>query len=152
MYSILLSLHSGVRWLVLICILYALYRAYTGYTKKREFNQADNAIRHWTATMAHIQMIIGILLYVKSPVVQYFWKNVSAASRNGQYIFYALIHLLLMLTAIILLTIGSAKAKRANTAYRKYKIILLWFSLALLIILVAIPWPFSPLSNRPYFR
>jgi len=34
----------------------------------------------------------------------------------------------------------------------KFKIMLLWYGIALIIILIAIPWPFSPLANRPYLR
>jgi cbb3-type cytochrome oxidase subunit 3 len=29
---------------------------------------------------------------------------------------------------------------------------LVWFTIALIIIFIAIPWPFSPFANRPYFR
>jgi hypothetical protein len=66
--------------------------------------------------------------------------------------FFRFVHISLMLTSVVLITIGSAKAKRIETSRLKYKTMLIWFSIALLIILVAIPWPFSPLANRPYFR
>ena len=66
--------------------------------------------------------------------------------------FFGLIHILFMLTAIVIITIGSALAKRKPTDSEKFKTMLLWFSLALMLIFVAIPWPFSPLANRPYFR
>jgi hypothetical protein len=29
---------------------------------------------------------------------------------------------------------------------------LIWLSIALIIIFIAIPWPFSPFANRPYYR
>jgi len=57
-----------------------------------------------------------------------------------------------MLTAIVIITIGSALAKRKKTDKEKFKTMLVWFSAALLIIFIAIPWPFSPLANRPYIR
>ena len=63
-----------------------------------------------------------------------------------------MIHSSLMLTAIVLITIGSAKAKRKPTDQEKFKTMLVWFSIALLIIFIAIPWPFSPFANRPYYR
>jgi hypothetical protein len=28
----------------------------------------------------------------------------------------------------------------------------IWFLLGLIVILIAVPWPFSPLANRPYIR
>jgi hypothetical protein len=57
-----------------------------------------------------------------------------------------------MLTSITLITIGSIKAKRKTTDSEKFKIMTIWFSLAFLIILLMIPWSFSPLANRPNFR
>ena len=79
MYQILLISHSYMRWLVLISLLIALYRAYRGYFKDLSFSKTDNAIRHWTATITHIQLVIGILLYSQSPIIKYFWQNFENA-------------------------------------------------------------------------
>jgi hypothetical protein len=57
-----------------------------------------------------------------------------------------------MFTAIIVITIGSAMAKRKATDRERFKTMLTWYAIALLIIFLAIPWPFSPFANRPYFR
>ena len=152
MYSTLLVLHSLTRWLVLIFLLYSIYRAFIGYTQNKILSRTDNAFRHWTATIAHIQLMIGIILYTQSPVVKYFWTDTKTAFQNLDLTFYGLIHIILMLIAIIVLTIGSALAKRKLTDKEKFKTIFVWFSIALIIIFIAIPWPFSPLSNRPYFR
>ena len=64
-----------MRWLVLASLLYAIYRAYKGYTLNTLFSKTDNAVRHWTATIAHIQLVIGIILYTQSPIIKYFWHN-----------------------------------------------------------------------------
>ncbi len=150
--QILLFLHSLMRWLVLISLIYSLFRAYLGLKNQTFFNKTDNAIRHWTATLAHIQLVIGINLYFKSPTVQYFLSNFKEAIKNSEVTFFGLIHVFLMSVAIIILTIGSALAKRRKTDEEKFKTILVWFSFALLIIFIAIPWPFSPFSQRVLFR
>lgn len=152
MYSTLLLTHSLFRWLVLISLLYAIYRAYQGKTKRLVFSKTDNSIRHWTATIAHIQFIVGINLYLKSPIVKYFFANVSEGIKHLDTFFFGALHIVLMLIAIIVLTVGSALAKRKSTDAEKFKTMLLWFSFALLIIFIAIPWPFSPLANRPLLR
>ncbi|KEO75456.1 hypothetical protein [Anditalea andensis] len=152
MYSTLLSLHSLFRWLVLVILVYSIYRAFIGYTRNQPFSKTDNAFRHWTATVAHIQLMIGIVLYTQSPVVKYFWANTKTALLNLDLTFYGLIHIVLMLTAIVVLTIGSALAKRKPTDREKFKTMLVWFSIVLIILFIAIPWSFSPLSSRPYFR
>lgn len=152
MYQSLLFCHSVLRWFVLVSLLYSIFRAYKGYSSKLPFTKTDNSVRHWTATIAHIQLIFGILIYVQSPIVKYFWKNFSAGIKNPDLAFFGIIHILLMLSAIVLITIGSALAKRKQDDSDKFKTMLLWFSIALIIIFIAIPWPFSPLANRPYFR
>jgi cytochrome c biogenesis factor len=152
MYSTLLLLHSLARWVVLVFIMYSIYRAFVGYTKNRTFSETDNAFRHWTATVAHIQLMIGMILYTQSPITKYYWKHSQIKLQDFEITFFGLIHIALMIIAIVLLTIGSAKAKRKQTDKEKFRTILIWFSIALIIFFIAIPWPFSPLSNRPYLR
>lgn len=152
MYQTLLFYHSIIRWFVLISLIYAIYSAYKGLKSKTTFSKSDNAIRHWTATIAHIQLVIGIILYSQSPVIKYYWPHFKETIQNIELTFFGLIHIILMLISIIVITIGSALSKRKNTDSEKFKTILIYFSIALLIIFIAIPWPFSPLVNRPYFR
>jgi hypothetical protein len=152
MYQTLTFYHSIIRWFVLASLFLAIYTAYNGYSSKRIFTKTDNAIRHWIATIAHIQLVIGIILYSQSPLIKYFWKNFDTAIQDFDTTFFALIHIFLMLTSIVIITIGSALSKRKITDKDKFKTMLVWFSIALLLIFIAIPWPFSPLANRPYFR
>lgn len=152
MYQTLIVFHSIVRWFVLISLVYSIYRAYRGYTKNLSFSKSDNSIRHWTATIAHMQLIIGITLYTQSPVITYFWHNFNEALHNPDVVFFGLYHFLLMLAAIVIITIGSALTKRKATDQEKFKTMLVWYFIALVIICLAIPWPFSPFTSRPYFR
>lgn len=152
MYSTLLSLHSLVRWLVLTSLLFAIFRAYKGWFSQKEFSRFDNSVRHWTATIAHVQLILGLLLYFLSPIIDYFLHNFKEAVHLREIRFFGMEHSLMMLTAIIVITIGSAKAKRKPTDAEKFKTMAIWFSIGLLIILTSIPWPFSPLTSRPYYR
>jgi hypothetical protein len=71
---------------------------------------------------------------------------------NREAVFFGLIHITLMVLSVVLVTIGSALAKRKQTDREKFKTMLTWFSIVLLIIFIAIPWPFSPFANRNYFR
>lgn len=152
MYQTLTFLHSTFRWLVLLSLFYALFTAYRGFFSKKEFSKTADSIRHWTATIAHIQLILGILLYSQSPIISYFWKNFNTVKASFELLFFGMIHIFLMLVAIVLITIGSALSKRRKADRDKFKTMLIWFSAALVIIFIAIPWPFSPFANRPYFR
>jgi len=141
-----------MRWLVFLSLLLALFIAYKGYFTKSKFSKTDNSIRHWTATMAHIQLMIGMILYFKSPIIQYFISNFKVAIKDFNLLFFGMMHSSLMLIAIILITIGSALSKRKDTDSDKFKTMVIWFTIALIIIFIAIPWPFSPLASRPYLR
>lgn len=148
----LLFIHSIVRWLVLISLVYSIYRAFKGCFNQLKFSKVDNLTRHWTVTIAHVQLVLGILLYTQSPIILHFWKNIQGAMENIESTFFSLIHTLSMLLAIVLLTIGSALTKRKSIDNDKFKTMFVYFLVALFIILIAIPWPFSPLANRPFIR
>jgi uncharacterized membrane protein len=147
-----LFFHSVLRWLLLAALLTCIVKSYIGYRKQQQFTDIDNSFRHWTATLAHMQLVFGIILYSQSPIVKYFWKNRSVAIHDVQVTFFSLVHILLMLSAIVLITIGSSLAKRKALDNDKFKTMFMWFVVALIIILIAIPWPFSPLAQRPYIR
>lgn len=152
MYSLFLFLHSVTRWLLLAGLLYAIGRGVAGWAGRRAFTRQDNLARHLTATIAHIQLLIGYVLYFQSPLTAYFRAHAKEAAMPFEFRFFGWIHVLLMTAAVILLTIGSAAAKRQATDARKFRTMTIWFLLALLLILAAIPWPFSPLAHRPYIR
>ena len=152
MYSTLLALHSLVRWFVLASLLFAIFRAFNGWFSGRNFSRVDNSIRHWTATIAHIQLAFGLVLYFISPIVNYFLHNFNDAVHRREIRFFGMEHSLMMITAIVVITIGSARAKRQQTDREKFKTMALWFGAGLLIILSSVPWAFSPLTSRPYFR
>lgn len=152
MYSTLLPLHSLVRWFVLISLLTAIIIAFRGWFSKKEFSRFDNSVRHWTATISHIQLMIGIGLYLISPITDYFMHNLKEAVHVREIRFFGMEHSLMMLAGIVIITIGSAKAKRKPTDTKKFKTMAIWFSIGLLIILSSIPWAFSPFTARPHIR
>lgn len=152
MFPTILALHSLVRWLVLAGLLVALFRAYHGWFSKREFAKSDNAIRHWTATIAHIQLILGLWLYVISPITAYFLNHFSEAVHQRDLRFFGMEHSLMMFIAITVITVGSAKAKRKANDREKFRTMAIWFTIGLFIILASIPWAFSPFTSRPNLR
>ncbi len=152
MLDFLLALHSVFRWLVLLSILYCIFASVHGLIRKRNFNKTDNVLRSVSSAIAHTQLIIGFIVYFKSPVVELFRKNISKLIGNLDYSFFGVYHLGLMLIAIVLVTIGAAKAKRKESSNAKFRSLLIWYSLALVIIFIAIPWPGHPIIERPLLR
>jgi ABC-type Na+ efflux pump permease subunit len=152
MYATVLTLHSACRWLVLLSLPYALFRAYSGLAAGRPFTKTDNAVRHWAATIAHVQLLLGMALYVSSPAVKAGFASLRATGFALDAAFFSILHPLLMLVSVVLITIGSALAKRRAPARTQFQTLLRWYGVALLSILLFIPWPFSPLASRALFR
>jgi hypothetical protein len=152
MYTVLLTLHSLVRWLVLLSLIWATINAWNGWRRRKSFTLKDDRLRHWTATVAHIQLTIGLFLYFQSPLTAYFRANFSQAVHERQLRFFGMEHSLMMLIAVIVLSVGSSLSKRRTTDEQKFKTVAVWYTIALLIILANIPWPFSPLVSRPFYR
>lgn len=152
MYSALLSIHSVLRWLVVLGVIYTLYRAYSGLFSSRAYDPADDKTRKYTVIFAHLQVVAGILLFIFSPLTQYFINNFSAAVKIKEMRFYAMEHSITLLIAVILLTIGSAIAKKKTEDKAKFKALAIWFTIALILLLLMIPWPISPFSGRPWLR
>lgn len=152
MYSFLLPLHSLMRWMVLASLLTAICSGYIGWKRNKLFTPRDNVIRMVTVTIAHIQLVLGLILYFISPVVSYFLQHFGEAVHMRQIRFFGMEHSLMMVVAVVVITIGAAKAKRKHTDRDKFRTMTLWFFAALLIICSSIPWAFSPLTSRPWFR
>ena len=150
MYSTLIIAHSAFRWAVLISLIYSIIISWRGYVNKGSFSKNNDSIRHWTATIAHIQLMLGIILYTQSPVVKFYFSD--NPGNEGEPFFFGILHIILMLIAVIIITIGSAKAKRAADDVTKFKTQLIYFCIAIIVIFIAIPWPFSPLASRPLIR
>lgn len=150
MYALLLFLHNALRWLVLASLITACWRGFRGWCSHKHFTATDHRIRHITATIAHCQLAVGYVLYFNSPLVTYFRAHVHDAPFTFR--FFGLIHIALMTLAVIVITIGSSTAKRQHTDAARFRTMAVCCILALIIIFCAIPWPFSPLAQRPYFR
>jgi membrane protein DedA with SNARE-associated domain len=65
--------------------------------------------------------------------------------------FYGMEHLAGMLIAIVLVTIGHSKSKKATESSDKFKAIKFWYVLALILILAFIPWPFRTVLGAGWF-
>lgn len=152
MYNTLLALHSLTRWLVLGSMVLALFCAYRGWLLKKSFSKTDNIVRIISAATAHLQLVLGLTLYFVSPIVNYFLHNFKTAVHERAIRFFGMEHITMMLIAIVLITVGSAKTKRISTDEQKFKTWAIWYTVALVLILSSIPWAFSPLTSRPYYR
>jgi glucan phosphoethanolaminetransferase (alkaline phosphatase superfamily) len=153
MYSFLLFSHSLVRWIVLAAVLITLIRSYYGWLSKKTFTKSDNSLRIITLAAVHIQATLGLALYFISPVVKYFFNNFKEAVHEKEFRFFGMEHSVMMLTAAIFISIAAISCKRQKKDLQKFKVLAIWFSIAVLIILFSVPWNFGEITaNRPWIR
>jgi fucose permease len=66
--------------------------------------------------------------------------------------FFTMEHALMMVIAWILVHVGRVAVKKSVTPAGKHKKALIFFGIAILLILAAIPWPFREAIARPFYR
>ncbi|WP_025764590.1 hypothetical protein [Dyadobacter tibetensis] len=152
MFILFLTLHSFVRWILLLFLIYTTIKAYAGWKSGKEFSEADRWLGHWTNTFAQVQLTLGILVFVKSALAKYFWANLNEVALDSEATFFGLFHMVGMALAVTVISIAVGSSKRQKEDQAKFKKLFQWFLLAIIIILIFIPWPFSPLASRPWIR
>ncbi len=133
MQSALLHSHSGLRWILLILLIMTIASVFGKRSGKVAFTDGDRKLSLFTLISAHLQAVLGLVLYFFSQKVDFSATTMSSPVHR----FFTVEHALMMLIAVILITIGYGKAKKANA-----RGVFVYYLLALIVILVAIPWPF----------
>ncbi len=152
MYNGLLHLHSVLRWVILILLLVAIYKSFTDRTKA--FTPSHKKTGMLLMICADLMLLVGLYQWFTGP-----WglksiqdNGMSVVMKNPVLRFFAVEHFIGMLIAIILIHIGYSYAKKNVTDSIKHKRALLFYGLALLIILISIPWPFRAVgAGRAWF-
>lgn len=142
MYNGILHLHSGLRWVVLIVLIYAIFNAWTRYKGGLKYRAQDKLVNLVAMALLHTQFLIGLVLYFQSPIVEIALNDFGAAMKDSTLRFFVMEHLVLMLAAVVMITIGRKRGQSAQDPKIMHRRILVWYSVVLLVILAAIPWPF----------
>lgn len=146
MYNGLLHLHSVLRWVILILLLVAIYKSFTN--KKNAFTPGHKKTGLFLMICADVMLLIGIFQWITGPLGLKSIKTMgmSAVMKEPVLRFFAVEHFLGMLVAIIMIHIGYSYAKKNIPDVVKHKRTILFYGLALLIILISIPWPFRDIG------
>jgi hypothetical protein len=152
MYTLSLTIHSWLRWLVLAAALVVIVRAIAGLVRQRPWSSADGTAARVFVASLDVQVLIGLLIYAAlSPFTLEAWGDMRATMRNAPLRFIAIEHPVGMLVAVVLAHIGAGRLRRATDLVRRHRSALIFFGLALLVLLISIPWPGTP-AGRPLLR
>lgn len=130
----LLHLHSGLRYLVLLALLLLLVKSLIGWLGKKPYSAQDNKLSLVLFIFTHTQLLLGIILYAVSDVVQF--NEATMSNKDLRY--WAVEHVSLMIIAIVLITMARITVKKLTQDEAKHKRMVIFNGIALVLILVAI--------------
>ena len=136
MYDFIQKFHSGWAYLALLLLVVAVVNSFIGMSSKKEFTAKDRKIALFGLIATHIQLLVGLILYFVSPL----GSAVFGQMKDAALRLTSLEHPLTNIIAIVLITIGWSKHKKATTRTGKFRSIAIFYGLGLLLILSRIPW------------
>lgn len=142
MYSFLSHAHSGLRWLLLGFLVLTIIFALSKWIGKKPFWQTHKKFALFTMVFAHVQLILGLILYFISPKVIFSKEAMKDAATR----FFLVEHSVMMLISIALITVGYSVAKR-QAPEKSSKTIFIIFTIALVVLFLGIPWPSKGLGT-----
>lgn len=138
-------IHGYWAYLVLLILFLATVNALVKYIANRPFGAKDFQISLFGLIVTHIQFLVGLILYFAHPTL-----GLASITRddmtmadvmgNSEMRMFAIEHPLVMLIAVILITIGYSKHKKQLTSKGKFKMLAIFYTLGLILILSRIPW------------
>lgn len=142
LYTAVKHAHSGLRWVVLILLVAAIFKAFAKRSGGSVYPGKEK-LALFALIATHIQLLLGLVLYLfLSPLVSFEGDVMGNAVTR----FYTVEHISLMLIAIVLITVGYSRAKRQAELNKGWKTIGLFYLLGLILIVASIPWPFRNLG------
>ncbi|SEA48691.1 hypothetical protein [Psychroflexus halocasei] len=134
-------LHSYWAYLVLLILILATFNAIIKTLSKSPYGAKDFRISLFTLIVSHIQLLIGIVLYFVSPYFSAFSEQgMGEVMKNSGLRLYLVEHPLTMIIAIVLITMGYSKHKKKLSSTKKFRMIAIFYALALILMLSRIPW------------
>jgi hypothetical protein len=150
MYSLVLLLHSWIRWAALAAGLFATFAAAADRTGADTARSDRPGLAF--VTLVDIQLLLGLLLYlVLSPFTKDALRDFGAAMHNSGLRFWAVEHSATMLLAVVLVHVGRVLGRKAATPGSRRIRQMVCFGLATVLIVIAIPWP-GMANGRPLLR
>ena len=146
LYPIILAIHNILRWAILLSGLYVLFRTYRGWLKSLSWNEAEKKAGTLFTITLDSQILVGLILYFAlSPLTKTFFTNFSTGVDNATSRFFGIEHSILMIVALVFAHYANILTKRNIDNTDKFKRAAIFYTIAFLIILIAVPWTTRPL-------
>lgn len=140
MIEFLTGLHNLLRWVVLIAGVLAIGATLRGLFTRATWTDGVRRLGLVFLSSLHVQLVLGLILYVFSPLVRNALGNMSAAMQSDELRFFVVEHFTLMILAIVAAQLGYSLSKRVEGDRKKFVRASIGYSLAGVLLIVGIPW------------
>ncbi|MEY3422756.1 MAG: hypothetical protein RIR48_3085 [Bacteroidota bacterium] len=138
MYNFLKTSHSYFAYVAFAAIIVALVLAILSLVKNKPFSGANLKTAMFGMIASHLQLVFGLVLYFVSP---YGFKNLSGETmKDSLSRLLAVEHPFINILAIIIITIGFGKAKKAMSSGTSNKTVLIYYGIGFVLLLSRVPW------------
>lgn len=135
-------IHKYWAYVVLIVLVLATVNALIKFFSDKAFDAKDFRLALFALITMHLQFVIGVILFFAKD----YFGTIKEVGGMGEVMKSAILrnaiieHPLTMIIAIVLLTIGYSKHKKKLTSKGKFKMLAVFYTLALILVLAKIPW------------
>lgn len=136
----LLTIHSYLRWLVLLAGVLAIVKMTRGYSSGSTYGPTDRRYSAIFVGLFDLQFLIGLILYGVSPLTRGAMQNMATAMQDPHTRFFVAEHPMMMFVALCVAHGASIWSRKATVDKTKFMRASLGFSLALGLVLAGIPW------------
>jgi hypothetical protein len=136
--------HSIGRWVVILLLIIAIFNSLVA--GDRPFIKSDANTGLLLIIFVDLMFLIGLVLWYFGALgyksLENYPGGFSAAMKDPIARFFGMEHFVGMLVALVLVHIGKAQGRKKISDKKKHMRTMAFYLIALIIILVSIPWPF----------
>ena len=137
-------LHSFLPYILLTVLVLALLKSFVAFRSNQPHTEAHRKNGLIVLIVAHLQLLLGIVLYIVSPKGLNTLNDMGTTMKNPDLRLYALEHPVMMIIAIVFITMAYSKSKKNIADRLKHKVKTVNYLIALALILSKIPWAVWP--------
>ncbi|TKC97262.1 c-type cytochrome [Polyangium fumosum] len=152
LYPIVLTLHSWLRWIVLGLGLAAAVASARARARSGPYKHFHDRLGLFFVAALDLQITLGLVMYLwLSPMTHLAFQDPAGAMRSSALRFFLVEHAFSMVLALACAHVGRVRVRRSTSDADKHKRAAWGAGLAVVCLLVGIPWPFMPYA-RPLAR
>jgi len=130
LHTLLNTLHSYNRYLIIIALFWVIFRSWSGWMGKKNYVKADNTASLVLLILAHLQLLLGLIQYFVTSA--YTTGGIPISDPWVRY--FKMEHIAGMILAVVLIQLGRTFSKKAQLDEQKHKKTALYTTAAAIII------------------